>query len=143
MSAPGTTVSAAPKAGLTLAEARAQLGQARGRQYWRTLEELAASNSFRQMVQREFPRQAAAVADWEPVDRRDFLRLMGASLAFAGLTACTKQHPEKIVPERFPEARWHQYRAGARRSTASKGSHAGVGRHGGPALRLHARPRWC
>ena len=97
MSATGTSLSDAPKAGLTLAEARTQLGQARGRQYWRTLEELAASNSFRQMVQREFPRQAA-VADWDPVDRRDFLRLMGASLAFAGLTACTKQHPEKIVP---------------------------------------------
>jgi molybdopterin-containing oxidoreductase family iron-sulfur binding subunit len=32
------------------------------------------------------------------VARRTFLKLMGASLALAGVTACTKQPPEKIVP---------------------------------------------
>lgn len=83
--------------GLTLAEAQAQLARARGRQYWRSLEELASTDRFRAMVEREFPRQAA-VADWDPIDRRDFIRLMGASLALAGLTACTKQPEEKIVP---------------------------------------------
>ena len=34
----------------------------------------------------------------DPVARREFLRLMGASLALAGMTACTRQPPEKIVP---------------------------------------------
>ncbi len=33
-----------------------------------------------------------------PVNRREFLQLMGASLALAGLTACTKMPPEKIIP---------------------------------------------
>ena len=37
-----------------------------------------------------------AIAD--PVARRTFLRLMGASLALAGVTGCTRQPPEKIVP---------------------------------------------
>ena len=35
---------------------------------------------------------------WDPVDRREFMRLMGASSALAGLTACTRQPIEKIVP---------------------------------------------
>lgn len=87
---------------LTLAEARAQLAKARGRQYWRSLEDLAASDRFARMMEREMPRHAAAVAEWDPIDRRDFIRLMGASMALAGLTACTKQHPEKIVPYVIP-----------------------------------------
>jgi molybdopterin-containing oxidoreductase family iron-sulfur binding subunit len=86
------------KPDLTLAEARAHLAQARGRQYWRSLEQLSSTEGFRSMVEREMPQQAAAVADWDPIDRRDFIRLMGASLALAGLTACTKQPTEKIVP---------------------------------------------
>ncbi|MCO5044012.1 MAG: TAT-variant-translocated molybdopterin oxidoreductase [Verrucomicrobia bacterium] len=83
---------------LTLAEARAQLAKARGRHYWRSLEQLASSGRFHAMMQREMPQQAIAVSEWDPIDRRDFIRLMGASLALAGLTACTKQHEEKIVP---------------------------------------------
>lgn len=86
--------------GMTLAEARAQLAKARGRNYWRSLEQLATRGNFQAMLKREMPRQAAdvEVSDWDPIDRRDFIRLMGASLALAGLTACTKQHEEKIVP---------------------------------------------
>ena len=84
--------------GLTLAQAREQLAQARGRSYWRSLDRLASTDGFKAMLEREMPRQAAAVADWDPIDRRDFIRLMGASLALAGLTACTKQPEEKIVP---------------------------------------------
>ena len=86
----------ASKVEMTLDEARAHLAKARGKQYWRSLNELSDSDAFQRMIQREFPRQA--VESWDPVDRRDFMKLMGASLALAGLTACTKQHPEKIVP---------------------------------------------
>ena len=32
------------------------------------------------------------------VDRRDFIKLMGAGMGVAGLTACTRQPDEKIVP---------------------------------------------
>ena len=34
----------------------------------------------------------------DPKGRREFMTLMGASLALAGLTACTKQPEEKILP---------------------------------------------
>ncbi len=44
----------------------------------------------------EFPPGAA---EWpEGLSRREFLRLSGATLALAGVGACTKQPPEKIVP---------------------------------------------
>ncbi len=64
--------------------------------YWRSLEELAQTPEFEGWLHREFPRGAS---EWnDQVHRRDFLRLMGASLALAGLGACTKQRIEKIVP---------------------------------------------
>ncbi|MBA3961077.1 MAG: TAT-variant-translocated molybdopterin oxidoreductase [Chthoniobacterales bacterium] len=64
--------------------------------YWRSLEELAATPEFEDWLHREFPRGAS---EWNGgLPRRDFLRLMGASLALAGLGACTKQRIEKIVP---------------------------------------------
>jgi molybdopterin-containing oxidoreductase family iron-sulfur binding subunit len=51
---------------------------------------------------RDFAAQAAGLTD--PVSRRDFLRLMGGSLALAGLTACSGPPREKIVPyTRAPE----------------------------------------
>jgi MoCo/4Fe-4S cofactor protein with predicted Tat translocation signal len=64
--------------------------------YWRSLEEFAATPEFEDWLHREFPRGAS---EWnDQLHRRDFLRLMGASLALAGLGACTKQRLEKIVP---------------------------------------------
>jgi MoCo/4Fe-4S cofactor protein with predicted Tat translocation signal len=67
-----------------------------GKKYWRSLEELADTPQFREFVAREFPQQAEGWND--PVERRTFLKLMGASLALAGLTGCVFQPPEKIVP---------------------------------------------
>ena len=67
-----------------------------GPEYWRSLEELAGSPAFQAFVQREFP---LAAAEWhDAVSRRRFLQLMGASLALAGLAACSRQPDEKIVP---------------------------------------------
>ena len=67
-----------------------------GKKYWRSLEELADSPAFRELVAREFPQQAETWDD--PVGRRTFIKLMGASLALAGLSGCVFQPPEKIVP---------------------------------------------
>ena len=79
-----------------LASIRARLSAVRGRQYWRSLEELAETPEFTSFVQREFPQHAS---EWlDPVGRRGFLKLMGASLALAGATACTRQPDELIVP---------------------------------------------
>ena len=67
-----------------------------GRAYWRSLEELAGTPEFGEMLGREFPLHAAT---WdEGLSRRRFLELSGASLALGGLAACTKQPQEKIVP---------------------------------------------
>jgi len=67
-----------------------------GKTYWRSLEELADSPVFEDFVQREFPQQAE---EWnDPVERRTFLKLMGASLALAGLSGCVIQPPEKVIP---------------------------------------------
>jgi MoCo/4Fe-4S cofactor protein with predicted Tat translocation signal len=68
-----------------------------GRDYWRGLEEHAATPAFREMMEREFPAQAATWND--PVSRRQFLTLMGASLALGGVAGCTMREPAvKIVP---------------------------------------------
>jgi MoCo/4Fe-4S cofactor protein with predicted Tat translocation signal len=64
--------------------------------FWRTLDELAGDPAFQDRLHNEFPSQIEAIAD--PVARRSFLKLMGASIALAGIGACTRQPPEKIVP---------------------------------------------
>jgi MoCo/4Fe-4S cofactor protein with predicted Tat translocation signal len=70
--------------------------RAPGKSYWRSLEELADAPEFREFVSREYPQQAE---EWnDPVERRTFLKLMGASMALAGLSGCAFQAPEKIVP---------------------------------------------
>jgi molybdopterin-containing oxidoreductase family iron-sulfur binding subunit len=82
---------------LELAEVKDKLARAKsGPQYWRSLEELAQTEGFFEMVHREFPRQASV---WpEGASRRDFMKLMTASMALAGLSACVKQPIEPIVP---------------------------------------------
>src|SRR5580765_6167974 len=64
--------------------------------FWRTLDEAADDPSFHEHLINEFPSQIETVTD--PIARRRFLKLMGASLALGGFTACTRQPPEKIVP---------------------------------------------
>ena len=81
---------------LDLATVREKLREKSGKQYWRTLEELAEDPHFEDLLHREFPRQAS---EWdEAVDRRDFLKLMGASLALAGLAGCGRPDIDHIVP---------------------------------------------
>ena len=89
-----------PRKKLDLAAVRARLEGARGRDYWRSLDDLAATPEFRELLQNEFPSQAIGWSEDEnPVEgRRNFLKLMGASLALAGLTACTRQPTEHIMP---------------------------------------------
>ena len=75
---------------------RARLDGTRGREYWRSLESLAETPEFKEFLHREFPQNAS---EWlDPVGRRNFLKLMGASLALAGVSACTRQPNEELVP---------------------------------------------
>jgi MoCo/4Fe-4S cofactor protein with predicted Tat translocation signal len=79
---------------------RARLEGAHGRDYWRSLEDLASTPAFKQLIEDEFPQQAIGWdADEDSVEgRRNFLKLMGASLALGGLAACTRQPTEHITP---------------------------------------------
>jgi len=73
-----------------------QLKETKGPEYWRSLEELAGSPEFQDMLHREFPKGAS---EWlDSVSRRGFLQLMGASLAMAGMSGCTKLPLQEIVP---------------------------------------------
>src|SRR5690242_18922922 len=64
---------------LSLQAIRAQIEQTRGPAYWHSLEELAGSPEFQEMMHPEFPLGASEWVD--EVSRRGFLKLMGASLA--------------------------------------------------------------
>nr|MDP9122700.1 TAT-variant-translocated molybdopterin oxidoreductase [Acidobacteriota bacterium] len=94
----------APKASptrLDLETVRERLRGSRGPEFWRSLDELAATPDFQEMLHREFPRQASEWVEEQGdggVSRRGFLQLASASLALAGLTACTRQPLERIVP---------------------------------------------
>src|SRR5689334_24254562 len=75
---------------------RARLEKSRGREYWRSLEAVAETPEFKEFLHREFPQNAS---EWlDPVGRRGFLKLMSASLALAGVSACTRQPTEELVP---------------------------------------------
>jgi MoCo/4Fe-4S cofactor protein with predicted Tat translocation signal len=81
---------------MTLAQVREELKGARGKRFWRSLDELANTAEFQAAVEREFPNSAQEWVD--PVSRRGFLKLMSASMALAGLAGCTKQPDEPIYP---------------------------------------------
>jgi molybdopterin-containing oxidoreductase family iron-sulfur binding subunit len=66
------------------------------RPFWRTLEERANDPAFQERLVNEFPSEIEAITD--PIQRRSFLKLMSASMALAGVTACTRQPIERIVP---------------------------------------------
>ncbi|MDX1583788.1 MAG: TAT-variant-translocated molybdopterin oxidoreductase, partial [Thermoanaerobaculia bacterium] len=93
---------------LDLTKFRSRLEDATGEEYWRCLEELSEEEGFQAFVDQEFPSLGAEFASG--VDRRNFLKLMGASMALAGLTACDVppdetlvpyvEHPEEVIPGR-------------------------------------------
>jgi len=99
-SAPAEAQDPSTEPGLTLEAVKERLDGTRGRRYWKSLEELAETPGFQEMLEREFPRGATEwlAAEDGGVSRRRFLQLSSASMALAGLTACTRQPLEKIVP---------------------------------------------
>jgi molybdopterin-containing oxidoreductase family iron-sulfur binding subunit len=85
-----------PESSINLARARAKLAQQGGRHFWQSLEELSDTKEYRGFLENEFP--ANAERESQGINRRDALKLMAASAAMAGLSACTKLPTEKIVP---------------------------------------------
>lgn len=67
-----------------------------GKKYWRSVEEFVDAPEFEEYVKQEYPAQAE---EWDnSLSRRNFVKVMGASLALAGLSGCVIQPTEKIVP---------------------------------------------
>ena len=92
----GTDVCPSKRKQLDLATVKEQIEDTTGPEYWRSLEELAGSEEFQEMLHREFPKGAS---EWlDDFSRRGFLKTMGASLALAGLTGCTRMPNTEIVP---------------------------------------------
>ena len=92
--------SSAAKQGMTLEAARAELDSGTGGggsgTGWQGLDKVATQPGFDRRMEQEFP---AMASEWvDPVSRRGFMKLMGASLAMAGLAGCTKQPDEPIYP---------------------------------------------
>jgi Fe-S-cluster-containing dehydrogenase component len=77
------------------------LREARGRRFWRTLEEASGTEPFRRYLAEEF--RGLALPE---IGRRDMLRAMAASFLMAGLTGCSEdeaaipyvRQPELAVP---------------------------------------------
>jgi len=81
---------------LDLAAIRARLEGDAGKHFWRSLEQLAETPEYQAFQHHEFPHDPAKESN--SLNRRDALKLMAASAAMAGLTACTKLPTEKIFP---------------------------------------------
>ncbi len=84
-----------PNDSVDLKVARANLAKMGKKRLWQSLEELSDTKLYRELKENEFP---ARYKDSGGINRRDVLKLMGASAALAGLSACTKLPQEKIVP---------------------------------------------
>ena len=82
---------------VSIGEIRSKLASKKGKAYWRSLEELAQTEEFKEFLHKEFPGQAKPLENG--LDRREFIKLLGASLALGGLSACVRPNPqEKIIP---------------------------------------------
>jgi len=80
----------------TFASIREKILALEGKEYWRSLEEHADTPEFRRFISEEYPHE---IEHWDDgLSRRNFVKVMGASLALAGLSGCVIQPSEKIVP---------------------------------------------
>ncbi len=81
---------------LDLDTVRAKLAAKTGPQYWNSLEELAETPGFLELLDDEFPQQMRPMSGG--LDRRQFLTLAAAGLALAGLSGCRYQEQRRAVP---------------------------------------------
>jgi len=81
---------------MDLESLRAKLAEGNGRRFWQSLEQLSETKEYREFLENEFPANSEMQAGG--INRREILKLAVASVAMAGLSACTKLPTEKIVP---------------------------------------------
>src|SRR5512135_2793300 len=77
-----------------LARAR-EIATSGSKRFWSSLEELIDEEGFRDWLSAEFP---AASSMFDDPGRRQFLKLMGASLLLAGLSGCGEGKSEHALP---------------------------------------------
>ena len=75
--------------------ARAREAARSTRRFWSSLDELLDQESFRAVLRAEFPMASTIFSD---PGRRQFLKLMGASLLLSGLTACGETRSDHALP---------------------------------------------
>jgi molybdopterin-containing oxidoreductase family iron-sulfur binding subunit len=66
-----------------------------GKEYWRSLDDLAGTPKFKEWVENEFPGHAEEMLSG--TSRRNLLKVMAASFGLAGLTAC-RRPAQHILP---------------------------------------------
>src|SRR3982074_2980022 len=76
-----------------------------GKKYWRSLGEYSNTPQFRERLEREFPAGASEISEDE-WSRRDFMKLMGASMALAGLGLTSCRRPEMHLVPFTKSAEW-------------------------------------
>src|SRR6202521_5494957 len=81
---------------LDIAPLRQAASEGNTPRFWRSLDELAGTPEYRDHAENEFPHGANDTG--ATLDRRELLKVMAASAAFAGLTGCTKLPEQRIVP---------------------------------------------
>ncbi|MEP6787887.1 MAG: TAT-variant-translocated molybdopterin oxidoreductase, partial [Acidobacteriota bacterium] len=92
---------ASPESKTNFASLRDNILLQNGKEYWRSIEEHADTPEFRKFIVEEYPHE---IEEWDnSLSRRNFVKVMGASLALAGLSGCVIQPPEKIVPYVRPQ----------------------------------------
>lgn len=74
-----------------------------GKEYWRSLDDLSDTPEFSEWLHREFPLHADEWLDGKT--RRSFLKVMAASFALAGLTACRYPKEKIVAYTKRPEGR--------------------------------------
>lgn len=93
-----------PKAGsqAPTPDAVRDIMESRGRRtdgrYVRSYEESLNPLAYEDAAEEAFPAVTSDAEILDAVERRDFFKIAGAGMALAGLTACTKQPIEKIIP---------------------------------------------
>src|SRR5436305_6150042 len=85
-----------PKSKQNFALIRERILSQEGKEYWRSVEEFVDGPEFKEFISREYPHE---IETWDnTLSRRNFVKVMGASLALAGLSGCVIQPNEKIIP---------------------------------------------
>lgn len=79
-----------------LTEIKNALSQLKVPRVWKNLDELLQTKEYKKFLHEEYPFGAVSAEDG--ISRRDFFKMIGASVVMASLSGCSRQPEEAIVP---------------------------------------------